>query len=65
MLPQGAVITTNLPEALAAIQVRAGLERALHRALEGLHITRSVVTDRATRSAGALVPHLPPPLASR
>lgn len=64
MLPQGPVITTNLPEALAAIPVRAGLERALHRALEGLHFTRPAA-DRAPRAAGALIPHLPPPLATR
>ncbi len=63
MLPQGPVITTNLPEALAAIPVRAGLERALHRALAGLHFTRPA-RDRASRPAAAAVSHLPP-LAAR
>ena len=65
MLPQGPVITTNLPEALAAIPVRAGLERALHRALEGLHFTRPTASYPRVATSGALMPHLPPPLATR
>ncbi|MBK7972916.1 MAG: hypothetical protein IPK07_06415 [Deltaproteobacteria bacterium] len=65
MLPQGPVITANLPEALASIPVRAGLERALHRALAGLQFTRPAPTHAHLASSGSLMPHLPPPLATR
>lgn len=65
MLPQGPVITKNLPEALAAIPIRAELELALQRALEGLHFTRPTPAHPHLATSGALIPHLPPPLASR